>query len=85
MASIVRSYPGNGQAITMRLTKQELRLLLRAMHYAVGTNRFLAPGALMPMSEEVERLIAAMELFFGNENSAFPARAKATDSNEEVG
>jgi hypothetical protein len=69
----------------MRLTKQELRLLLRAMHYAVGTNTSLAPGSLMPMTEEVERLIAAMELFFGNENSGRPARAQATDRNEEVG
>jgi len=58
MASIVRSYPGNGQAITMRLTKSELRLLLRAVHT-------LDP--FVPLSEEVDRLIAAMELFFDRE------------------
>jgi hypothetical protein len=63
MASIVRSYPTNGQAVTMRLTKSELRLLLRALHA-------LAEG--VPLSEEHDRLIGAVELFFGNEASGSP-------------
>jgi hypothetical protein len=54
----------------MRLTKQELALVLRAMHYAVGTNTFITPQAFTPISEEVDRLIAAMELFFHNEGGS---------------
>jgi hypothetical protein len=69
MASIVRSGTRRGLPVTMRLTNRELRLLLRAMHYAVDTNTFITPHGHLPMSEEVERLIAEMELFFDREKA----------------
>jgi hypothetical protein len=51
----------------MRLTKRELALVLRAMHFAVGGEMAEACPPFYPMSEEVDRLIAAIELFFDRE------------------
>jgi hypothetical protein len=53
----------------MRLTKRELALVLRALHHAVGEKvSDFGTGNFTPMSEEVDRLIAAIELFFNREN-----------------
>lgn len=67
MASIVRSGTRRGQPVTMRLNKRELALILRAMHLAVGEKSDFGTGNFTPMSEEVERLVAEMELFFDRE------------------
>ena len=70
MAGIYRSgTPGRAVSVTMQLTKSELRLLLRAMHYAVGGETDAAVPPFYPMSEEVDRLISAMELFFDREKA----------------
>jgi len=67
MVSVVRSGIRKSQPVSMRLTKRELALLLRALHLAVGNKLDFGIGSFRPMSEEVERLIAAMELFFDRE------------------
>jgi hypothetical protein len=67
MVSVVRSGIRKSQPVSMRLTKRELALILRAMHLAVGNKLDSGIGSFQPMSEEVERLIAAMELFFDRE------------------
>lgn len=67
MASITRSGIRQGQPVCMRLTKRELALVLRAMHFAVGEKPDFGTGNCTPMSEEVDRLIAAIELFFDRE------------------
>jgi hypothetical protein len=53
----------------MRLTHRELALILQALHFAVGEKADFATGTFMPMSEGVERLIAAMELFLDREKA----------------
>ena len=67
MVSIVRSGIRKSQPVCMRLTKRELALVLRAMHFAVGGEIAEACPPFYPMSEEVDRLIAAIELFFDRE------------------
>jgi len=84
MASIVRSGTRRGEPVTMRLTRHELRLLLRAMDYAVGGETCEACPPFYPMPETVQRLIAAMDMFLRNEASGSPASAKTPARNVEV-
>jgi len=75
MASITRSGTRRGEPVTMRLTKGELRLLLRGVGLL---------AKYIPVSTQHDRLIAEIELFFHNEASSGPASTPATDSPEDV-
>lgn len=70
MASITRSGTRRGAPVTMRLTRNELTILLRALILARRTTAGFAAGTCFSRARKMaERLIAEMELFFHNEES----------------